>query len=320
MAGTTLLFHQRPGDDGDDARLRRTSPATPRSADSVLVPFRAARCCCSSTRHYPRGADGKLRLDPAQVLETWWIAVNPGAGCGRAAVLPGRVAGDEGRHRRTTRRAGRSSASKSRRCPSETIDGRQAIAPAEKWEKQQQRRKRRTLPGFPVPLFRARPRQRRYRGADDETSHLPRTAFGCACWTQDQIHWAYAGKATEAADGLVRRFRIASPMCRFPLYGREGPDSCPDFDHFGAGSVALQRMLVQEARRQDRAPARLAGGLGCRFQATSGARNRGERNGSRWQTDILGDRAPLTPGKTLRVDLPTAIQRRTRLSMNIGRT
>lgn len=35
-------------------------------------------------------------------------------------------------------------------------------------------------------------------------------------------------------------------MCRFPLYGREGPDSCPDFDHFGAGSVALQRMLVQE--------------------------------------------------------------------------
>ena len=36
-------------------------------------------------------------------------------------------------------------------------------------------------------------------------------------------------------------------MCRFPLYGREGPDSCPDFDHFGAGSIALQRMLVQEA-------------------------------------------------------------------------
>jgi hypothetical protein len=36
-------------------------------------------------------------------------------------------------------------------------------------------------------------------------------------------------------------------MCRFPLYGRESPDSCPDFDHFGSGSVALQRMLVQEA-------------------------------------------------------------------------
>jgi hypothetical protein len=36
-------------------------------------------------------------------------------------------------------------------------------------------------------------------------------------------------------------------MCRFPIYGKEGPDSCPDLDHFGAGSTALQKMLVQEA-------------------------------------------------------------------------
>jgi hypothetical protein len=72
-------------------------------------------------------------------------------------------------------------------------------------------------------------------------------AFGSGCWTQDQIHWAYAGQAAEAARGLARRFRTASTMCRFPMYGKEGPDSCPDFDHFGAGSVALQRMLVQEA-------------------------------------------------------------------------
>jgi hypothetical protein len=72
-------------------------------------------------------------------------------------------------------------------------------------------------------------------------------AFKHSCWTQDQIHWAYAGNAFEAADGLVRRFRTASTMCRFPPYGREHPDSCPDLDHFGAGSIALQRMLVQEA-------------------------------------------------------------------------
>ena len=31
------------------------------------------------------------------------------------------------------------------------------------------------------------------------------------------------------------------------MYGKAGPDSCPDFDHFGAGCTALQRMLVQEA-------------------------------------------------------------------------
>jgi len=62
-----------------------------------------------------------------------------------------------------------------------------------------------------------------------------------------KIHWAYAGNAFEACEGLVHRYRNASPNCRFPLYGSEGPDSCPDFDHFGSGSTALQRMLVQEA-------------------------------------------------------------------------
>ena len=70
--------------------------------------------------------------------------------------------------------------------------------------------------------------------------------MGGGCWTQDQIDWAYAGNGEEAAKGLVNRFRIASPMVRFPLFGREGPDSCPDFDQFGSGSTALQRMLIQE--------------------------------------------------------------------------
>ena len=37
-------------------------------------------------------------------------------------------------------------------------------------------------------------------------------------------------------------------MFRFPLYGHEGPYSCPDFDHFGSGSTALQRMLIQEEK------------------------------------------------------------------------
>jgi hypothetical protein len=67
-----------------------------------------------------------------------------------------------------------------------------------------------------------------------------KNSFDYKCWTQDQIHWAYSGDANEARDGLIHRFRHASTQCRFPLYGSQGPDSCPDFDHFGAGSTALQ--------------------------------------------------------------------------------
>ena len=44
--------------------------------DRVLVPF-AREVLLFFDQHYPREADGKLRLEPAQVLETWWVAVNP---------------------------------------------------------------------------------------------------------------------------------------------------------------------------------------------------------------------------------------------------
>ena len=129
------------------------------------------------------------------------------------------------------------------------IEGRPAIAPAEKWERRKNAENGELYPVFPFRCF----------GLANGSSEIVdwtiknrtiKDAFGCGCWTQDQIDWAYAGNAAEAAKGLVNRFRIASPMCRFPLYGREGPDSCPDFDHFGSGSVALQRMLVQETQEK----------------------------------------------------------------------
>jgi hypothetical protein len=128
----------------------------------------------------------------------------------------------------------------------QTIEGRQAIAPAEKWEKKQNAENGELYPVFPFRCFGLG------LGSGDLVAWTMKhrscqDALGNACWTQDQIHWAYAGSAAEAAEGLVRRFRIGSTMCRFPLYGREGPDSCPDFDHFGSGAVALERMLVQEA-------------------------------------------------------------------------
>jgi hypothetical protein len=70
--------------------------------------------------------------------------------------------------------------------------------------------------------------------------------FGGICWTQDQVGWALAGNAQEAASGLVRRFRTATNTLRFPIYGSHITDGIPDWDHFGSGSIAVQRMLVQE--------------------------------------------------------------------------
>ena len=212
--------------------------------DQTLVPF-AREVLLFFDRHYPRGADGELRLEPAQVLETFWIAVNP------APDVAGlRFALDELLALKTGTAEDQACWQKFRgelpEVPLQTIDGRQAIAPAEKWDKQRNAENGELYPVFPFRCFGLG------LGSGDIVAWTMehrscKDAFGNACWTQDQIHWAYAGRAAEARDGLVRRFRIAAPICRFPLYGREGPDSCPDFDHFGAGATALQRMLVQEA-------------------------------------------------------------------------
>ena len=212
--------------------------------DGVLVPF-AREVLLFFDQHYPRDGAGKIRLDPAMVLETWWIAVNPARDvAGLRFCLDGLLALAAGtpEDQATWRRFRDEIPEVFLR----TVEGRQAIAPAEKWTKKRNAENGELYPVFPFRCFGLA------LGTGDIAAWTMKhrsckNAFGCACWTQDQIHWAYAGNAGEAAEGLVRRFRIATPACRFPLYGREGPDACPDFDHFGAGSVALQRMLVQEA-------------------------------------------------------------------------
>lgn len=212
--------------------------------DQVLVPF-ARQILLFFDRHYPRGADGKLRLEPAQVLETFWIAVNPAPDvAGLRFALDELLAMNAGTAEDLAR--WRKFRGELPEISLREIDGRQAIAPALKWEKQSNAENGELYPVFPFRCFGLG------LGSADIVAWTMqhrscKDAFGNACWTQDQIHWAYAGRAAEARDGLVRRFRIATSICRFPLYGREGPDSCPDFDHFGAGATALQRMLVQEA-------------------------------------------------------------------------
>jgi hypothetical protein len=212
--------------------------------DEVLVPF-AREVLLFFDRHYARDADGKLRLEPAQVLETWWVAVNPTPDvAGLRFCLDELLAAKAGSA--DDQQQWRRFRAEIPEISLQTVDGRAAIAPAAKWSKQQNAENGELYAVFPFRCF----------GLAMGTGELVAStmkyrkcvdSFGSACWTQDQIDWAVAGNAAEAADGLVRRFRVASPMCRFPLYGREGPDSCPDFDHFGSGSMALQRMLVQEA-------------------------------------------------------------------------
>jgi hypothetical protein len=179
------------------------------------------------------------------VLETFWVAVNPAPDvAGLRFNLDQLLAMDAGT---PEDQAGwRRFLAEIPEVHLHEIDGKQAIAPAGHWGKKMNAENGELYPVFPFRCFGLG------LGSGDLVAHTMKhrtckDSYHSSCWTQDQIHWAYAGNAEEAAKGLIRRYRVASSMCRFPLYGRERPDSCPDFDHFGSGSTALQRMLVQEA-------------------------------------------------------------------------
>jgi hypothetical protein len=211
--------------------------------DEVLVPF-AREVLLFFDKHYERDADGKLRIDPGMVLETFWIAVNPapdvaGLQHNLDELLAMDVGTDEDKTNWERFRA---------EIPEvhlHEIDGRVAIAPALEWANKRNSENGELYPVFPFRRFGIGLGNKDI--AQWTVQHRTCRNMEHKCWGQDQIHWACAGDAASAQSGLIGRFFVASPLCRFPLYGSEGPDSCPDFDHFGSGSTALQRMLVQEA-------------------------------------------------------------------------
>jgi hypothetical protein len=211
--------------------------------DDILVPF-AREILLFFDKHYQRDEKGKLRLDPAMVLETWWIAVNPAPDiAGLNYCVDELLAMDAG----TVQDKKNWQRFRSEIPPVHLyeVNGKKTIAPGETWEMKRNAENGELYPVFPFQLFGLG------HGTEDIVeatmdNRSSKNSFDYKCWTQDQIHWAYAGQAIKAQDGLLHRFRHASNQCRFPLYGSAGPDSCPDLDHFGSGSTALQRMLAQE--------------------------------------------------------------------------
>lgn len=195
-------------------------------------------------KHYDKDKKGTLHMYPSQVLETWWSATNPTPDVAGLRYVLQRLLKIEGLSK--SDRAEWTALYKS--VPSVPIGeetGKRFIRPAEKFDHFGNCENGELYATFPYPLF----------GVGNNTEDivaetmLRRTAKNAIegrCWTQDQIDYARAGMAKEAKDGLINRWRHYSKNLRLPMFGTEAPDYVPDFDHNGSGSVALQKMLVQE--------------------------------------------------------------------------
>ena len=212
--------------------------------DEGLLPY-AREALRFFRLHYPCDSEGKLILDPSMVLETFWKAKNPSSDISGLFYCLNNLLrlgyGDE-----KDRTEWVEFLSMIPPLPMSGSGDNAYILPAESYSNKNNAENGEIYPIFPFCHF-GKPFGNENIALNTMKKRTVVDAFGCMCWGQDQVGWAYACDTLEVKKGLERRFRVASTQCRFPMFGREIPDSCPDFDHFGVGSVAFQRMLVQES-------------------------------------------------------------------------
>jgi hypothetical protein len=198
-------------------------------------------------QHYPREANGKLRFEPAQSLETWWDCVNPLpeiAGLrfvlDQLLALPMR---DVGVLRRAAWQQLRASLPP---IPVRLVDGKKVLAPAEKTGRKSNMENPELYAVFPYRLY----------GLGKPGIEVARETFarrlhpGNRGWQQDDTQAAYLGLTDEARRAIVDRFATKHDASRFPAFWGPNFDWVPDQDHGANGVMGLQTMLMQcEGRR-----------------------------------------------------------------------
>jgi hypothetical protein len=198
-------------------------------------------------KHYPRDAKGKLRIEPAQSLETWWQAVNPmpeAAGLhavlARLRELPERLTTPE------QRKAWAKLARQLPPIPTRKIDGRDALAAAQAFSDRHNCENPELYAIFPYRLYGLyRPHMAAARLAFDK-----RLVKGSSGWQQDPVQAAMLGLADEAGRLAVRRFAAKHAGSRFDAFWGPNFDWIPDQDHGSNNMMGLQAMVLQSVGRK----------------------------------------------------------------------
>lgn len=192
--------------------------------------------------HYERDANGKIRFEPAQALETWWECVNPMPEVSglqfvleQLLELPEGVTGDK-RCEKWRRVLGELPPIPTRKVDEETI-----LAPAASYANKVNIENPELYAVFPYRLYGVgKPDLGMAQRSFDERLHRE----GNKGHDQDDIHAAYLGLASLSAQFVARRFGPEYLTARFPTFWY-GFDWIPDQCHGGAGLIAVQAMLMQ---------------------------------------------------------------------------
>ncbi len=215
---------------GDATFLRRTLLPV---ADETTLFF---------AEHWPRDGRGRIRMEPAQSLETYHVAVNPAPEiAGLRAVLPRLLALSNHVTSDPQRARWRRTLADLPELPTVERDAARSLAPAEVFAEKANAENPELYAIFPYRLF----------GVGQPDLDLARRTFerrlhrGSGGWQQDAIQAARLGLADVAAEMVSGNFSRPNPECRFPAFWGPNFDWTPDQDHGAVAMIALQTMLLQ---------------------------------------------------------------------------
>ena len=223
-------------------------------ARTSVVPF-ADAIVTFYDQHWRRDAQGKIRLSPAQSLETYQRdAVNPTPDLAgleailpRLLALPTKVTSLEQRNRwaKLLRDLPPLPMGKTHRgkTPPEgkgDEDGTSIILPAEKYGQTRNSENPELYVAFPYRLY----------GVGKADLELARNTYAArlfpqkTCWGQDGTQASVLGLTAEANKAVTSEFTAYGDQ-RFIWFWRPGHDWIPDLDNGGSGMITLQQMLMQ---------------------------------------------------------------------------
>jgi hypothetical protein len=213
---------------------------------SRLLPF-AHEILTFYDVHYPVDENGKIIMEPAQALETWWDCRNPMpeisgilAVTERLLALAGdKVGADEKAlwERLQSEMPG---------LPTQEVEGKRMLAPAEKFATKSNIENPELYAVFPYRRV-ALGRPGVELAVEALNRRLDRGNFG---WRQEDIFMAYLGLTEEARQYVVGRGKAKHEVSRFPAFWGPNFDWVPDQDHGGVLLKAVQAMLMQTDGRK----------------------------------------------------------------------
>jgi alpha-L-fucosidase 2 len=212
-------------------------------ARDYLVPVAAAGLQFYD-EHFPRGSDGKLRLEPVNSLEQFWKVADPTPDLAalryllpRLVELPDDLVAEE------TKKRWRRLLGEVPTLPVGMKNGRQVILPytGEQTAQAHNTEVPEMYAVYPFPLY----------GVGRPDLPLALDTFAerdikrTKCWHQDPVWAACLGLADDARRDVVANFTNGDPRLKFPAFWEKGHDYAPDQDNGGNGELALQWMLLQ---------------------------------------------------------------------------